>query len=298
VLGVKEYLYLLYFAMAGMFIISNLIVLFGYFPGRLIKSGGQLAHFGFGIMLIGILGSSAYTAEKRLVLPRGESAEVFGVRISYQGMEHDVNYPKNKLLLSYDDGSGPKDARPQLYFSKRTDGLMRKPFILKTFLQDVYFSPEQVQAIPGSSGLAIAKGEKVNVGDYQFTFEGYEIGNHASKSNNMAVTARISIESENEQVVVQPSRVMQQGEDGQMEYVDFPATFGENDEYSVVIEQILADKHAVVIDVPGIIEKGPEDQLIMSVSKKPIIMLVWIGTTLIMLGSAVVCIRRYREQFT
>ncbi|RME24745.1 MAG: LPXTG cell wall anchor domain-containing protein, partial [Candidatus Zixiibacteriota bacterium] len=73
---------------------------------------------------------------------------------------------------------------------------------------------------------------------------------------------------------------------------DLPAP---NATYAVYIEHVLADQGAVVLSVPGLAQDGPEDRLILDVSRKPLIMLVWAGTSLILLGGIIVFLRRRRE---
>jgi cytochrome c-type biogenesis protein CcmF len=146
--GVEDYLHLLYFASAAMVIISNLTSVVRHLPHRWKAAGGQLSHFGFGLLLLGILGSSAYSTNHTLVLPQGVESEAFGRTISYQGMENDIDYPHNKLLLEIRQGSDVTVARPELYYSRQSDGIMRKPFIDKTIGYDLYFSPVQVEENP------------------------------------------------------------------------------------------------------------------------------------------------------
>ncbi|MCK4632680.1 MAG: cytochrome c biogenesis protein CcsA, partial [candidate division Zixibacteria bacterium] len=98
VIGVRDYMYLLYLGMAALAIVSNLIVVARLASTDWKKMGGQLAHLGFGIMLIGTLGATAYSTNEKAVLKRGESVETYGLVLSYQGMEYDLQYPHNELI--------------------------------------------------------------------------------------------------------------------------------------------------------------------------------------------------------
>ncbi len=79
------------------------------------------------------------------------------------------------------------------------------------------------------------------------------------------------------------------------ESVDVPAEFGAEKKYQVTISQVIADRGAVGLMIPGFAETGPPDRLILDITRKPIINLVWLGTTLILLGAIVVFIRRRSE---
>ncbi len=290
ILGVKNYLYILYFASAGLLITTNLVAMIGFLPGRWKLMGGQLSHFGFGLMLIGILGSAAYSVDERIVIPRGETEQAFGLDISYVGMENDIEFPHNKLILTYDDGSGIKEARPQLYYSERLDGIMKKPYVYKTLLYDLYFSPEQIQELNSGQGLSIMEGHSTTLGIYKFTFNGYEQGDNSSSNPGMTIIANITVESEGYVAQLEPIRVYDDDK-----IIDMPAEFGLNNEYSMQISQIQADQNLVTITIPGMMEIGPPDRLIMTIANKPIINFVWLGTTLILIGSIIVYIRRRSE---
>ncbi|RKX22061.1 MAG: hypothetical protein DRP35_02845 [Candidatus Zixiibacteriota bacterium] len=295
VLDVTDYSYILYLASASLFIVSNLISMFSYLPSRWKLSGGQLTHFGFGLMLLGILGSSAYSTDERLVIPRGETKEAYDLKISYQGMENEITVPMNKLLLTYDEGDGEQDAHPQLYYSERLNGIMKKPFVLKRWDEDLYFSPEQVQELSSSRGIKLREGESYKYQDYNFTFEGFTMGDHSEQQNSMSVVAKLKVEHNGSTEFLEPIKVYETDQNGKQNQIDFPANFGDDNNYSVEIADIEASQGAVIFTFPGLMEIGPPDRLIMTITKKPIINLVWAGTILILLGTLVMYFRRRSE---
>ncbi len=292
-LNISEYFYILFFATAAMAVVSNLLSIFSFLPGRWKIMGGQLTHLGFGVMIIGVLASSAFSTDQKLVLPRGEKAEAYGLAVTYRGMRNDISFPKNELLLGYEQDGRTFEARPQLYFSERLNGIMRKPYIQRNVLHDLYFSPEQVQSTHNHNGLVLAKGETKSINDYQFTFNGFEMTEHGSGSEAMVV-ADVEVRHNGEVWKIRPAVKIISAPGGR-ETSDIPAPFGENDQYQATISQILADQGSVALSVPGLVEAGPPDRLILAITKKPIINLVWIGTTLILLGTLIVFIRRRGE---
>jgi len=294
VVGVADYMYIMFFASAAMFTVSGVISVIRFLPSQWNHVGGPLAHFGFGLMLIGVLASSGFSTNQRLVIPRGETGEVFGLTVGYEGMEHDIEYPKNRLIVSYSDGGEHEHAFPELYFSERMGGVMRKPFVKNDLLQDVYFSPEQVQELGASGGLELKKGEPRTVGEYTFTFSDYAMdGGHQSDST-MTVIARVSLEHNGNTTELQPAIKVVSTEERNITS-EIPAEFGEGGQYSMTIDQILADQGAVAVNVPGLVEAGPPDRLIIDISRKPLIILVWVGTIFIMLGSLILFVRRRSE---
>lgn len=292
--GVSDYMYLLFIATAAMALVANIQSIVEFLPGRWRNMGGQMTHAGFGFMLIGILASSAFTTNEKLVLPRGEKAEAYGLSVVYNGMENDIDFPKNRLLLSYEEDGQTNDARPQLYYSARLDGIMRKPYVEKHLLYDYYFSPEQIQDLPSGNDLTLIKNEPKEVSGYQFRFIGFNMGSHENADSGMTVVANIDVTQNGEVSHLAPSvRVLPTADGNQT--VNVPAKFGPNDQYVVSVAQILADQGGVLLHIPGLVASGPPDRLILDISKKPIINLVWIGTTFILLGTILVFIRRKSE---
>ncbi|UCE23848.1 MAG: cytochrome c biogenesis protein CcsA [Candidatus Zixiibacteriota bacterium] len=292
-LNIDSYLYIFFFATAAMAVTANLLSVFSFLPGRWKIMGGQLTHLGFGLMIIGVLASSAFAVDQKLVLPRGDAGQAYGLSVSYNGMQNNISFPKNKLLLSYEEQGEVVDIEPQLYFSERLNGIMRKPYIQRNVLYDLYFSPEQVQELHEHDGLVLTKGERTKLEDYHFTFKGFEMPEHGSGSE-MTVVADIDLEYNGNVSNIRPAVAISTGPGGR-ETTDLPAQFGDDNQYTVSINRIIADQGAVSLIIPGLAESGPPDRLILAITRKPVINLVWIGTTLILLGTLIVFIRRRLE---
>ena len=300
--GVDNYLFVLFFALAVMMTASNIVSIIQH-----LKSwktiGAQISHVGFGFMIIGILASSAFTTNEKLVIPRGMTDEAYGLTVTYEGMEHDIEYPQNKLLLSYTDGTNENKADPQLYFSQKLQGIMRKPFVDKSLMYDLYFSPEQIQDLQSSSNsLVLKKNEPKVAGGYTFLFTDYAMGeeNVQAEANanhdhsGLTVKAHIEVTKGDSTFKITPALSMiSHGE--KSETKNNPAIFGDNNQYVASIDQILADQGAVSLKIPGLMEAGPKDRLILDLSKKPLINFVWFGTTLILIGAIFVYYRRKGE---
>jgi len=297
VAGVTDYLILLFYATAAMAAVSNLIYLAGFVPSRLTFVGGPLTHFGFGVMLIGVMASSAFDSSERIMVERGETAlsSAYDVAVGYNGMANQIDHPKNELLLSLDEGAGPREIRPQLYYSRRMDGIMRKPFISRSLAYDLYLAPLQVEEGEHSPGLTLHKGETRQQDDYSFTFREFEIGGHGEMgAGGMSVGARIDITHADTTWTIVPKVVQSSDQSGGVESRPEEIALG-GQTYQASILQIMADQGAVVLDIPGLFSDTKPDKLILDISKKPLIVLVWIGTTLVLLGSLIAVYRRRGE---
>jgi len=300
-LGVGNNMFLLFLATAAMALVANLIHLFRFIPDRLSYVGAPLTHFGFGVMLIGVMASSAFDSSDRLVVELGETAtsEMYGVTIGYEGMANHIDHPNNELLVSLDEGDGPREVRPEFYYSRRMDGVMRRPFISRSLGHDLYLAPQQIMAADEAKGLMLRKEVPVQAAGLTFTFLKFEMGGHEDMgAAGMSVTAVIEVSggSGDSTRTIRPALVQGADNQGRSDLIHAPSELSvDGTTYQVDIMQISADQGIVVLDIPGLISPDKPDKLVIDLSKKPLIVLVWIGTTLILLGSLFSVYRRRED---
>ncbi len=278
---------------------SNIIAVIRRLPDRWHAIGGQLTHFGFGLMLIGILASSAFVTARKVVIPLGGDKEVFGIDVAYNGMENAITYPNNRLLLTLHEDNKAIPARPEMYYSERMDGLMRKPFIERRATKDLYFSPEQIKERESHDQLTISKGQTVPTGHFDLTFSGFTMGEHGeSGSGGVTVVANLQLSTGDTTIQASPALSQESGPDGNSWLVDKPAhvVIG-GTEYDISISHILADQGAVVLSIPQLASASHPEELVLDVSRIPLINLVWIGAILIMLGTLLSFLRRRAELY-
>ena len=289
--GVKDISYLVFIFFAATAVFSNLIAVFKYFPENPWLSAAQVSHFGFGLMLLGILGSSAYATNQKLVIDRGSYETAFDLNISYLGMAGEMTTPDNEIILELDDGSATFEARPKLYWNSRMDGLMKKPYISRHLLYDLYLAPEQIQDLGNREGLRLVKGEPVKLGQYTLKFINFEQGSH-SMAGAMTFGAMIEvIDSAGNADTTSPA--MEFMAENQVNYHDAPL-FKNVTDSPVRLEKIFADEGAVRISIQGMTSDSPPDRLILEISKKPTMNVLWAGSILLVLGGLMTVRNRWK----
>lgn len=104
-LGVTQIMYLLMIFMAMFALFGNFVVVFLQ-TGRIgLRIGGFLTHMGFGIMMVGIVISSAFAQTEKVNLYSGHDAtRAFEYKIAYRGLEGDITKKNNSVLLDVQDG--------------------------------------------------------------------------------------------------------------------------------------------------------------------------------------------------
>lgn len=291
IVGVHAVSHALLILTASLAFFSNLFALSRFLPHHFGQAGAQIAHFGFALMLIGILGSSAYSTSKKVTIGRDKSTQALNLNIVYKGMAGDINKPNNKILLQVIDGNDQYDAEPRLYWSARQEGLMKKPFIRRHLLYDLYFAPEQVEKAPENRGIALRKGQTIPIGPYSLTFVKFDQGQHAAGAA-MKVGAVIEVtDSSGRKETIIPSQNFEAGQE--VKYIDVPLMTG-LDSLSVRLEKIQADQGIILLSIKGMTVSGSGDCLVIEISKKPTMNVLWAGTIVMCLGGLLALRTRWR----
>ena len=284
-------------SLTNLFFFGAALTVSGVFVGSLIrkipksmgKTAAQFAHFGTGIMLVGILASSYYSTGERIVLPRDISKLAFDYDFVYHGLSGSMMEANNEIILTMiGEDETMIDARPQFYYSARSDGYMKKPFIKKELLYDYYLAPLDIQQLTDSSRVLLAKGETAEVSGIKVKFIDFEMSSHGEESG---ITIGVLLECEYEDSKTSVKPLFISGPDG---LFGQPLKIFEDQPFEVKVEQILASDGAVVLSFPGTAEAGPVDQLILDVALKPGINLLWLAIIIICFAMILSIWRRYR----
>jgi len=291
-IGVNTIGYLLFVFFVIFATVSNVISLAANLPSRLWRSGAQISHFGLGLMLLGILSSSAFAKHEEIVLPKGGSGSVYGMDITYKGMASAITTPDNEIILDVQEGGSQFQERPKLFWAQRMEGLMRRPAIHRHILYDVYFAPENIQEGSKPEGIEITKGESAEIGGYTINFIGFDQGSHASGSP-MKFGAILHVhDSLGDTATAIPAMVF--GDNQTMQYEEVPLMPG-RDSITVRLDKIQADRGAVLLTFQGLEPQGTPEQLILEVSEKPGMNVLWGGAIILVLGGLVSLGRRWQS---
>ena len=283
--------YLICMFAAFLALASNLLVLAQRSKGGWKLIGGFLTHVGAGMLIVGIVTSSGYDRSEKINLHKGQTAEVFDYQFTYLGLETGSRSDQDALKIKVQKGDRSFVAKPKFYFSEYNQGIMRTPHIEINLLYDLYLSPlEHSQGDADENLFQIHKGEAVEKEGYTITFVGFDLGSHA-QGGQISVGTILEVEHDGEKDTLTPTLVMGGTDESQMDRMaHLPG--GED---HLVLERIDADRKIVTLRLVLEEEKASEDLLVLSVGKKPLINLFWLGTILVMLGLTIATIRRVKE---
>lgn len=276
---------------------------FGWKQGRAdIKAiGGKLAHVGLAVFLLGVIASGKYSTTAQVVLELNHPQEVLGHTLTYIGH---APTPDGKYAFNVNvEEKGNVVTLSPLMFNSGEQGTMRNPDIASSLTSDFYLSPISLQEVsPDHAGegdtYTIEKGKTVSLGKYGATFVKFDMNAHGgdAMTGGMAVGSVLELSDGENKETITP--VTMYGADGQQTFKS-----SESKLLNATIQLVGmnvggmgADASSVTIGVRRA-NDGHEhaDALVVDVSVKPLIGLVWLGTFVMFSGFFMAMKRRLQE---
>jgi cytochrome c-type biogenesis protein CcmF len=271
--------------------------------GGLRVAGGYLAHAGVGVILIGILASSAYDHGAKVTLEQGRPVELEDKTLTFTRMLGREGRLKERMEIQVTRADGDSYfAYPQLFVNDRTRQLMVHPHLRKFLLRDLYISP--IEFDPGEppgadQQVELARGETSKNGELEIRFLGFDLeaeGNAmAQMANDEPVTVGAMLE------IVRAAGAPQRVEplyrfrsDGRVETPPAALPGGG----SVYLTGINASQGAIqlaLVGVSGPANAGRPPQLSVDVTTKPLINMVWYGLYVVLAGGILAAAHRLRQ---
>ena len=279
-LGVRQFNSFLLIFISFFAILANLLAIQAMSAKKVTSIAGHITHIGFGILLVGFLVSSVYSRSSGVIkLEGGKETDVFGMHCRFTGIGEEFFSSSNRVDVDVKSDAGEYVARAAYYQDPYTQQIVINPYIKKHLWEDVYFSPQRY--LSDYETLTLTKQQTDTAYGYPIKFVNFEVGSHES-SGAMKVGAELEITVGDSVYTITPiyqPNVMTAGEDDL--YVRIPES-----DYKVYIQRINADQGSVIIDIVGI------GDLVLEISRKPLINLVWFGSVIIVLGTFVAYIKR------
>lgn len=297
-IDVRDVLSLLYVAGTAFAVGTNLVMLTRTLKGGWMRIGGYMAHVGFAIMVLGIVGSSAYaTPDTRISLSPGESTKIYGYEFIFNGYKLDEEQ-RGVLDFSVSDGRTTFSARPYLYENQRMGATMTTPSIHSFIWQDLYISPAGYDPERDAKRPVLGQDETTTIGPYTVTFLGFNMDREAMMAGegDLKVGAKLTVAYEGQEQALEPYVQVVNSADGKQELryvgVDLPGGA------KLTVVSLDPSSRRVMLegsgngleDLPVVPAKG-----IIAVSVKPLVLLVWVGMGITVVGGLIALMRRFLE---
>lgn len=298
-LGVRDSVHLLFLGTVAFAVWANLFNLLKRANIGWLTLGAPISHLGFGLMLVGVLASSAYDSEEQVALARDVPGTAMDRTFTYRG-KSPLRGGKEALTLEVNREGEIVGASPKLYYSEYNKAMMREPDIQRSLLEDLYISPLEISLVAADhlrpDNLLLKKGEEKQHGEYVIRFVGFEMSTHES-GGVIRVGADLAVKYRNKDYNVVPA-VTITADGKNAEAVPLPSAAGGQPEL-VTLNGLDADNKVIELAFTGstvpTVLNVPTERLIVEVSRKPLINLVWLGTTLFITGLGIALLRRTRN---
>jgi cytochrome c-type biogenesis protein CcmF len=278
---------------------TNLVMLVRTLRGGWLRIGGYLAHLGFSLTLIGMVGSSAYaTPDQRLVLSPGETTKIYGYQFTFNGYQLDAQQ-RGVLDMTVTDGKNDTfSARPFLYYNDRMGATMQTPAIHSLLYQDIYIAPAGYDPESNPAKPIIGVGKTATMGPYEITFVDFNLDRNAMTNGGpIKVGAKLNVVYNGKTTAVEPTiQVSADATSGdqKLEHIAVPLPGGQ----TITLVEVdptnrmvmLEGKGAGLDNLPVVPAKG-----VITVSVKPLVVFVWMGIVIGVIGGLIALLRRYLE---
>ncbi|MFV9503001.1 MAG: heme lyase CcmF/NrfE family subunit [Oscillochloridaceae bacterium umkhey_bin13] len=298
-IDVRDVLSLFYVSGATFAIGTNAVMLARTLKSGWLRIGGYLAHVGFAIFALGVVGSSAYaTPETRLALAPGESANLFGYDFIFNGYKLDEEQ-HGLMEFTVSNSRETFVAVPYLYENPRMGMTITVPSIHSLIYEDIYISPAGYDPERDQARPVLGQNETVSMGPYTLTFMGFNLDRAAmmASSGDMRVGAVVQVIYEGQLSEVEPYiEVVSDPTTSKQDLIYVPVPLPGGGELTMVSldpnsrRVMLQGSGEGLENLPVVPAKG-----VISVSVKPLVLLVWVGVTVMVVGGFIAMLRRYLE---
>jgi len=255
--------------------------------------GSDLIHTGFAMMLLGVVISSGYSSHAKTTLEQGIPQDIQGFKITFTGVER-LSENREEVHLNIESGSDTYHANPLFIWSQQ--GLVRNPYIKKFIFYDLYISPEELKerALSDSDRtVTLTRGQIAQIEGCEMKFIEFDAGSHMEGSA-LSIGAVVEVKLPDGDTLKIEPRYKISGDNR----VELEPAFIQGLNKNAFLLKLNADEGMVLL---GITDKAnpdgfsPKNALIVEVTRKPFINLVWLGLVLIILGSGFSAYRRIKE---
>lgn len=274
---------------------SNAIRLIEVGRRRLLHTGAAVAHLGFALMFVGIVAGESWDRAQELHLPLGEPATAFGRTFTYDG-HVEGSEPEDAWGIRVGDRAGRESSAAVTLYRLPDGQIFKKPAILRQAAGDLYLSPIALDlAEPRGARLTLQKGEPLTGDGVTYTFLRYDM-NHAdgmTAGGGMRVDAVVTVRQGDR---VDTLALPLQASGGAMQGTPVPVPGLEGS--TLTFERMSVESASVqlVLRHPAAGDGAPAETLLVEVSVKPFLWILWLGTGLLIAGCIVAVVRRVAER--
>ena len=301
--GVRDTMGLLLISGSIFALLVNLDIGLKVLRGDPLYLGGKIAHIGIALFLIGVIATGKYGTTQRVALPMNSPTTAAGHTLTFVG---ESVTPDGKLGLHVRVATRDEkfDLTPLILESEQY-GQLRNPDIASSLTRDFYISPVSLEpaAADPNSGLqtyAIEKGETVSIGNIKATFARFDMSKQSTEAmtsggRGMVVGSVLELTDGTRSETVTPLAMYEAN--GAPVYRAVRSNLLDANIQLVAMHIGMGSGASTItigVQQANDVELRP-DTLVVDVSIKPYINLLWGGTLLLMIGLVLSIVKRSKE---
>ena len=288
-LGVRDWLPLMYIALASFALGTNLVMIVRSIRRSWLGIGGYLAHVGVALFLLGVTASLRYASpDQRIVLPQGEVVQIFGTNIIFDGWR--VTPERTGALdITIERGGWSTHLSALHYYIPRRSATMTTPAIHTELFRDLYITPIQYVEPHDPNVARFIQGSVREIGPYQLTLLDAQMPE--STSSEAEAILRFQITDRRSTFEVTTTAVIAYDLQGrQVLRSGSVAALGDN--HTLRVDALNPRSGEAQVRIDGLNLPVSPAYAVVQASVKPGVMLVWVGMIVTSIGGGIAIFRR------
>ncbi|MBN2571970.1 MAG: hypothetical protein JXA68_07570, partial [Ignavibacteriales bacterium] len=257
----------------------------------------SFSHIGLGLFLLGVLATGFYTKDFNVNLKKDKEVGLLDYKIKFSGVEQIEDTEKYKLNVEIKRKDALIIASPTIYFNEFANDFYIEPDVISELAQDIYIAPisydngEKQEEI---KYLTLLKNETKEFQGMQIKFVSFQFPSNSQQSmmnsDSIVIGVEIKIHFKKNTYSITPI---------------YTSKVGRKESKPVIIEDLNSSFSIIELDASGKIILGISDlskagiikdeQLLVEISFKPFIILIWSGAGLILAGFIYSAIKKYNS---
>jgi cytochrome c-type biogenesis protein CcmF len=232
----------------------------------------RLSHVGLALLVLGVVTSGFHSTsdQKQLLLNRTDT--VGGVNLTFDGF---TNEKESSMVLTMRDDDSARRIAMKYYMSEKMGSLYSEPYIDYGFLGDTYIIPKNhMESSIADHEMVLVKGQQQNIGGVDVKFLKFDA--RQMRAAEPVVYAELLVNGKR----VKPGIKINQLKSNRID-AKVPGT-------DRIISLLRINPSSELVDIYVSPDKDVEvvpESVIVEVSHKRLIWIVWLGTVLITVGS-------------
>lgn len=254
------------------------------------SAAAYLSHIGLALMIVGVLFTSGGARAKHVVLGTGETVKWHGYTFAME----DTKLESDSALVTLRVTRGGSVFSAPLRFvdEQMNNRDVKRPFIHKSLLHDLYLSPSQLMSSesPMASGnvVEIQKGKSETIGGAKVTFKAFDLAK--MQSGIVGIVLEVEKDGKTTQVTPEFGAMQNKGVKDTLEVGGVEARVTGIDATSKTVQLTLPGKGAASPHM------GMGYVVAFEAMYKPLISVLWLGMICIAAGTLLAVWRRLRPK--